>query len=108
MKMLKNYTYLFSCNLANFNFIGPKFKARKMPDMSLPFFVFKNEKELTKFDEFDITLNYDENLNMTLINQKSQENLMRSFQDYPSKTCKTPENVIDEHIFTQFDFRKYN
>jgi hypothetical protein len=76
--------------------------------MSLPFYVFKNEKELTKFDEFDITLNLNDNLNMTLINQKSSENLMRSFQDYPSKMCKTPESVIDEHIFTHFDFSKYN
>ena len=33
------------------------FKARKMPDMSLPYMIFKNEKKLTVFEEFDLSSN---------------------------------------------------
>lgn len=36
-------------------FYRSKFKARKMPDMSVPFMVFKNDKQLTMFHEFDLT-----------------------------------------------------
>ena len=32
-----------------------QFKARKMPDLSIPFIIFKNDKELTTFKEFNIT-----------------------------------------------------
>lgn len=38
------------------------FKARKMPDMSIPFMVFKNEKNLTTFKEFGITKPQNEDL----------------------------------------------
>jgi len=30
-----------------------EFKARKIPDMTIPFYIFRNDKELTIFEEFE-------------------------------------------------------
>lgn len=87
---------------------GKKFKARKMPDMNTPFFIFKNDKELTTFKEFELTVNRKDSLERTLIHQKSKDNLLRTFQCLPVKMCKTPENRTDSFKFTQFNFSKYN
>ena len=69
------------------------FRARKVPDMSFPFMIYKNDKELTMFQEFELTTSRrDDSLEKSAIHQKSYNNLLSISSIYNKKINKTPRN----------------
>jgi len=66
------------------------FKAKKMPDMRIPFYVFKNDKELTTFKEFEITETRMGSLERTSTNHMSSSNLLSA--PILETRCRTPQN----------------
>lgn len=72
--------------------VHKQFKARKMPDLSLPFYIFKNDRELTTFEEFDFATNRKDNLDKTCFRQKSHTSLLIKSTLEIVRSCKTPRN----------------
>lgn len=70
-----------------------QFKARKMPDLSIPFYIFKNDRELTIFDEFDFATNRKDNPDKTCTRQKSHSSLLLKSTLEIIRTCKTPKEL---------------
>jgi len=68
-----------------------KFKAKKAPDMSFPFMIYKNDKELTVFQEFELaTSRRDYSLEKSSLHQKSLNNLLSTSCIYNQRVTKTP------------------
>ena len=84
-----------------------KFKARKVPDMAMPFIVFKNDQKLTTFKEFGLTTKRREEFDRTFMQrQPSQNHLMANLVERESKMWRTPQNK-DYRGFEdkKFDFK---
>lgn len=72
-----------------------------MPDMSIPYYIFKNNKKLTTFKNFDLLTNRKDNLELTMYHQKSQNNLfLQSFNYEGLKMCKTPNSSSGKKHFS--------
>lgn len=92
----------FSLSKSNYNRpkVGDKerpkqFKAKKVPDMTFPFMIYKNDKELTVFQEFELaTSRRDYSLEKTSVHQKSYNNLLSGASIYNQRVTKTPRSNI--------------